>query len=96
VLRKAFRDAVTVDQLPSSSSVDRAKRPRREVREPGTVWTTDQLKTFLGAVREHRLFVFFHVAAYTGARRGELLNLRWSDVDLDGKADGVSRSIPTR
>jgi integrase len=25
----------------------------------------------------HRLFAFFYVAAYTGGRRGELLNLRW-------------------
>lgn len=35
--------------------------------------------------RDHRLWPFFHVAAYTGARRGELLHLRWSDVDLEGK-----------
>jgi hypothetical protein len=31
----------------------------------------------LATAQEHRLFAFFHVAAYTGARRGELLNLRW-------------------
>ncbi|MGW0228439.1 tyrosine-type recombinase/integrase [Actinopolymorpha singaporensis] len=39
---------------------------------------------FLRAASAHRLSAFFHLAAYTGARRGELLNLRWSDVDLDG------------
>jgi integrase len=30
------------------------------------------------------LGVFFHLAAITGARRGELIALRWSDVDLVG------------
>lgn len=85
VLRKAFRDAVAVDELISSSPVDKAKRPRREVSEQETVWTVDQLKAFLRFARDHRLWAFFHVAAYTGARRGELLHLRWSDVDLDGK-----------
>jgi integrase len=37
-------------------------------------------------------FAFYHVAAYTGARRGELLNLHWSDIDLDGKNITVAGS----
>jgi len=32
---------------------------------------------------QHRLFPFFRLAAFSGGRRGELLNLRWPDVDLD-------------
>ncbi|MEU0566478.1 site-specific integrase [Nonomuraea sp. NPDC005983] len=92
VLRKAFRDAVNVDELLSSSPVEKAKRPRREISEPGTVWTTDQLRAFLRHAREHRLWAFFHVAAYTGTRRGELLHLRWSNVDLDGKQLDISGS----
>nr|MBO2475833.1 integrase [Actinomycetales bacterium] len=92
VLRKAFRDAVEVDQVLASNPVERAKRPRRTPAEPGTVWTAEQLRTFLAVARQHRLFAFFHLAAYTGARRGELLNLRWSDVDLDAREITITGS----
>ena len=92
VLRKAFRDAVIVDELIGSNPVERAKRPRTQAQEPGTVWTIAQLRTFLATAQQHRLFAFFHVAAYTGARRGELLNLRWKDIDLDGKKITITGS----
>ena len=42
--------------------------------------------------QQHRLFAFYHLAAYTGARRGELLNLRWQDIDLDGKKITITGS----
>ncbi|MBV9092456.1 MAG: site-specific integrase [Streptosporangiaceae bacterium] len=92
VLRKAFRDAVIVDELIGSNPVERAKRPRAQAQEPGTVWTIAQLRAFLATARQHRLFAFFHVAAYTGARRGELLNLRWADIDLDAKKITITGS----
>jgi integrase len=92
VLRKAFRDAVIVDELIGSNPVERAKRPRAQAQEPGTVWTISQLRAFLATAQQHRLFAFFHVAAYTGARRGELLNLRWQDIDLDGKKITITGS----
>lgn len=37
---------------------------------------------FLDAVRSHRLHPAFHLAAHTGMRRGEVLGLRWQDLDL--------------
>jgi integrase len=81
-----------VDELIGSNPVERAKRPRAQAQEPGTMWTIAQLRAFLATTQQHRLFAFFHVAAYTGARRGELLNLRWQDIDLDGKKITITGS----
>jgi integrase len=39
------------------------------------------------------LGTFFFLAATTGARRGELLALRWRDVDLDGASIGIQRAL---
>nr|WP_231329739.1 site-specific integrase [Actinomadura graeca] len=52
-----------------------------------------QLRAFLVTAEAHRLSAFFHLAAYTGARRGELLNLRWPDVDLDGASVHIRGSV---
>jgi integrase len=82
-LRKALADAVDVEQLLTANPAARSKRPRSTASEPVQVWTADQVGTFLTAAQSHRLFAFYRLAAYTGARRGELLYLRWSAVDLD-------------
>jgi len=82
-LRKALADAVQVDQLLAVNPAARSKRPRSSGAEPTRVWTAEQLHAFLTAARSHRLFAFYRLAAYTGARRGELLYLRWHALDLD-------------
>jgi integrase len=82
-LRKAFTDAVRVEQVLTTNPAERAKLPRTRRGEPGTVWTPAQLGTFLRQASKHRLYAFFRLAAYTGGRRGELLALRWSALNLD-------------
>src|SRR5499427_8884405 len=82
-LRKALADAVDVEQLLAVNPAARSKRPRSSAGELVQVWTVQQLGAFLDTARSHRLFAFFRLAAYTGARRGELLYLRWEAVDLD-------------
>jgi integrase len=81
-LRKALADAVEIEQLLAINPAERSKRPRHHGAEPGRVWTTRQLGHFLAVARTHRLFAFYRLAAYSGARRGELLYLRWQAVDL--------------
>jgi integrase len=45
-------------------------------------WNVDQAQTFLDALGNDSLDLLFRVALITGMRRGELLGLRWADVDL--------------
>jgi integrase len=84
VLRKAFNDAVRTDQILATNPAERAKRPRPMPAEPlHDLWDAVQLRRYLDAVSAHRLYAFFRLAAFTGARRGELLHLGWEDLRLD-------------
>jgi integrase len=47
------------------------------------LWSPAQLGAFLDHVATDRLGPVFEVLASTGMRRGEVLGMRWSDVDLD-------------
>ena len=59
-----------------------APRPGRS--QMATLAAAD-VPRFLDAARKTPYYILFYTALYTGMRRGELLGLRWCDIDL-GKA----------
>ena len=59
----------------------------------GTFEIADQIAALLAALRGHRLHPIVSLAVATGMRRGELLALRWSDVDLNAASLKVERSL---
>jgi integrase len=57
-------------------------------------WNAAQLGAFLDWSRGNsQNHAPWHVLAYTGMRRGELLALRWRDIDLDAATVSVRRSV---
>jgi integrase len=52
-----------------------------------------QVKALLEAASDNRFEALYVVAIHTGLRRGELLGLRWTDVDLDAGTLQVRRSL---
>ncbi|HTU83446.1 MAG TPA: site-specific integrase, partial [Candidatus Acidoferrales bacterium] len=63
--------------------------------EPSTMraFTKDQARRFLEAARGDPLEALFVLAISTGARQGELLALRWEDVDLSNRSIAVRRNL---
>ena len=55
-------------------------------------WNEHQLRQFLHVAMTHRLRPAIWLAAMTGMRRGEVLGLRWSDIDLDASTPRPCRS----
>lgn len=83
VVHKLFRDAVRWGRL-AVNPADRADPPKDRGREtPMVTWSASELRNFLHDSSGERYEPAWAVLALTGMRRGELLGLRWSDVDLD-------------
>ena len=58
-----------------------------------TYWDEEQTRRFLAATADDPLHGIWRVALGTGMRRGELLGLRWEDVDLSNLQLRVTTSL---
>jgi integrase len=67
--------------------------PPRIQRQEMKVFTPDQAKVFLDYVKGHRLEALFWLALTLGLRRGEILGLHWSDVDIDAGTLRVNQAL---
>lgn len=55
--------------------------------------TGEQMVTLLNGLQDHWLYPIAALALGSGMRRGEILGLQWTDVDLDGATVRVERSV---
>ena len=93
VLHRALSDAERLG-IVSRNVAHAAKAPVARRKEM-TTWSAEELGRFLEFVSEDRLYAAYVLLATTGMRRGEVLGLRWSDVDLDGRRLSVAQTLTT-
>lgn len=91
VLRNALRKAVR-DRLVAHNVAAEADPPDVPMVEMQTL-TPEQVKVFLRAVRGRRLEALYVTTLALGLRQGEVLGMRWSDIDLDAGTMRVTRAL---
>jgi integrase len=90
-LHKALKDAVADGLIPRNVT-DGIKAPRPKKKEINPL-SPDQTRAFLRAVSGDRFEALYVLAVHTGLRAGELLGLKWEDVDLEGGTLQVRRTL---
>lgn len=88
VLSAALRDAMREGLV--DRNVARLVTLPRRARPPIEVMPTPDVAAFLAATKEHPHWPIWALAFATGMRRGEVLGLRWQDVDLDAGTAAVT------
>ncbi len=91
VLHNAFDQAVREGAILRNPS-DAVNRPRWEHKEFRTL-TEDEVRQFLLATAGHRHEALFYLALTTGMREGELLGLKWSDLDWGKGVLNIQRQL---
>ncbi|MDP8951369.1 MAG: site-specific integrase, partial [Actinomycetota bacterium] len=92
-LHKALRQAVKWGLIPRNVC-EAVSVPRRDSPEMRPL-TPQQARVLLVAARGDRLEALYVLAVTTGMRQGELLGLRWRDVDLDRAVVRISQTLVT-
>ena len=94
IISAACKRAVKWGWISVAPTVNASPPPLRlkEIKVPEAS-TVDQFYRIALASQDSMLATAIALAALTGARRGELCALRWSDIELEGRALTISRSL---
>lgn len=91
IVRSACEKAV-IERLLMFNPAVGCELPRKERKEMKTL-PLDQLQTFFAAAKKYGSFEMFYLELATGLRRGELLGLKWSDINFTTGAIRIQRQV---
>lgn len=91
ILRQALETARGWRYIPYNPAAE-VERPKVK-RTPKEALTSEQVRALLRVVKGYRLENAYYVAAILGLRLGEILGLRWSDLDWEKRTTRISQQI---
>lgn len=76
-----------------ASGITLPKIKRKEM----NIWSLEQVNHFISAAKSikrlTRCYIGFLIALLTGMRQGEILGLRWKDVDMDNQTIYIRQTL---
>ena len=104
IISSALKLAIE-QRLIARNPADGCALPKAEHKEMQTL-PVEQLTSFLREAKDSGVFALYYIDLTTGLRRGELLGLKWSDIDLEkgdlrvrrqiGRIDGKIMEMPLK
>ncbi len=91
MLSSAYKKALRLGMVAHNPMV-RVDKPTRKLKQ-FEVWTSEEANQFMARTEGERLAPLFVLALSTGMRQGELLGLRWEDIDFAKKELTVRRQL---
>lgn len=91
LIKLALDKAVTFKYIKENHmrKVTLPKKTKNEMK----VWNSSQANQFLDSTKDKRYFCVYAIALFTGMRQGEILGLRWKDIDFDKKIITVRQTL---
>lgn len=90
-IHKALKFAVKTERI-KSNPADNVELPKRE-KHVVDYYNAEELKTLLRAVKNTELETVVLIATWFGLRRGEIIGLKWSSIDLVNKTLTVNGTM---
>ena len=91
ILSSALKYGVEVEGILSSNVATRVRLKKGESQR-FDLFTKEEMSRFLEGVADHRLYALYYLAHSSGARLGELLALRWSDLVWEEMSLSISKN----
>jgi integrase len=94
IIHAALRDALRWNRVTRNVAAVATPPPQASTRRGRhTTWTGEQLGRFLDFVADSPYLPAWLFLATSGSRRGEVLGLKWGDVDLAAATAIISRQV---
>ena len=104
--KKTIEQCVVMDLI-ETNPFDKIVKPKAKPSPIFTdrldFYTVEQLNTFMSSAKKlygtddnkFRIYVLFRMLAFTGMRRGELLALKWTDIDYKNNLIHITKNLVT-
>ncbi|MEA3289894.1 MAG: tyrosine-type recombinase/integrase [Campylobacterota bacterium] len=90
VFNVIFNDAI-VDEIIVKNPLKLIKKPKNQPVREINPFTLDEINKILYYM-DDKVKIFFAIGFYTGMRVGEIISLKWNDIDLENKTISIQRA----